>query len=88
MNMDEAVPFADKGEVISVGGLSIEIGESEILVHGSLSLLKDRLSAHRAKGLSVFLEAVAAALDAEKGLPEAAEPPPAPAVEIVANPFE
>jgi len=87
VNMDEAVPFVDKGEVINVGGLSIEIGKDEILIHGSLSLLKDRKSGHRAMGLSVFLEAVATALSSENDLPEVADPPASKPLEIVDNPF-
>lgn len=87
MNMDEAVPFVDKGEVINVGGLSVEIGENEILIHGSLSLLKDRLSGHRAMGLATFLETAAKALLQDASIPEVVEPSAAQPLEIVANPF-
>lgn len=87
MTMEEAEPFGDSDAVLSVGDLTVEVGSGEVLLHGSLSLRRDRISARRARVIADFLQKAAALLDASPGLPEAVDPAPAQPLEIVANPF-
>lgn len=79
-------PFADNVSVVTVDGLSIENGQDEIMVHGSLVLSKDRLSQRRAQQLADYFASVAEALSGQ-ALPEEVAETVAPLAVTVPNPF-
>jgi len=70
--MSECRPFEDSDSVRTFGGLSVENGNAEIFIHGSLVLRKDRQSLRRAKEFALWLGEFAEALGDEAALPETA----------------
>lgn len=78
-------PFAEDAGVQTFAGFSIENGTRRIALHGSLDLTRDRAGLKRARELRSLLDAVVAALEAEK-LPDAVPEEPE-AAEPVRNPF-
>ncbi len=79
-------PFADEGEVVGVGGLTVENRVDRVTIHGGVDLTRDREGLARARELAALLARVVRALEAEgEGLPERVAPARPPA--RVRNPF-
>ena len=81
---DGFMPFADEFSVWQSGGLSIENGTREVVLHGAVAFGPDRMSAARAREIAKVMLAVAERIEA--GVPEGSEPASA-CVDIVPNPF-
>ncbi len=78
-------PFADEGEVVGVGGLTVENRVDRVTIHGGVDLTRDREGLARARELGALLARVVRALEAEEVLPERVAPPRPP--RRVRNPF-
>jgi hypothetical protein len=77
--------FADAGQAVSLGGLTIENRMNRVLLYGSLDLTHDRQGLARARELKALLERIVQARKDAQDLPETLLPPEPPTE--VANPF-
>lgn len=70
-------PFADEADSLSVDDLTIENRTDRVSLYGSVALTKDKEGLKRARALKAVVDAVVAALEREKGLPDmvATKPP-------------
>ena len=83
--MKTITPFANDSEVVSLGDLTIENGTDQVSLYGSLDMPKDKAGLKRAHALKAAVDAIVAALEAEKDLPDKIAPPEKP--QQVKNPF-
>jgi hypothetical protein len=83
--MSTIEPFANAGEAMIVGGLTVENRTDRVSLYGSLDLTRDRQGLARARELKALLERVIQALEDAQDLPERL-PPPEPPGEVD-NPF-
>ena len=83
--MKTITPFANDSEAVSLGDLTIENGTDQVSLYGSLDMTKDKTGLKQARALKAAVDAIVAALEAEKDLPDKIEPPEKP--QQVKNPF-
>ena len=80
-------PFADDGAALTIGGLTLENGPDRVSFSGALDLARDRQSLDHAHALRAALDAIVAALEADKALPAKAAPPHRARTTKASNPF-
>ena len=80
-------PFADDAAALTIGGMTVENGTDRVILSGSLDITRDRQGLDHAKALRVALDAVIAALEAEKVLPAKAPQPARAKTTKAPNPF-
>ena len=83
--MKTITPFANDSEAVSLGDLTIENGTDQVSLYGSLDMTKDKAGLKRARALKAAVDAIVAALEAEKDLLDKIAPPEEP--QQVKNPF-
>jgi len=83
--MKTITPFANDSEAVSLGDLTIENGTDQVSLYGSLDMTRDKTGLKRARALKAAVDAIVAALEAEKDLPDKIAPPEKP--QQVKNPF-
>jgi len=83
--MKTITPFANDSEAMSLGDFTIENGTDQVSLYGSLDLTRDKAGLKQAHALKAVVDAVVAALEAERNLPELISPPEKP--KQVKNPF-
>jgi hypothetical protein len=83
--MTKLTPFADDAASLSIGSLTVENGTDRVAIYGSLELTHDKQGLAHALALKAVLDEAVRRLQAEKNLPEAAQPANAP--KSVTNPF-
>lgn len=71
-------PFANESDALSLSGLSIENHVDRIAVFGDATITRDQVGLKLAQELAKVINGVAAALEAEKSLPEVIAPDQAP----------
>ena len=84
---DEFKPFADDGAALTIGSLTLENGPDRIGLSGSLDLARDSQSLDHAHALRAALDAIIAALEADKALPAKAPPVHRARITKALNPF-
>lgn len=77
-------PYQNEEESLTIGDLTIENRLDRISVYGSVELTRDKAGLLHAKALKDLLDAVVAALESEKALPEHVQ---IKSTEKVKNPF-
>lgn len=80
-------PFSDDASSVTLAGLTIENGTSEIAVYGNLRLTADRKGLETAAELARFFAEARDKLASQPNLPDAVEATDASAVSTVRNPF-
>jgi hypothetical protein len=83
--MKTITPFANDSEAVSLGDLTIENGTDQVSLYGSLDMTRDKTGLKRARALKAAVDAIVAALEAEKDLPDKIAPSEKP--QQVKNPF-
>lgn len=83
--MSSIKPYQNEEESLAIGELTIENRMDRVSVYGSIELTKDKTGLQQAKALKDVLDAVVAALDREKALPDRVQVKP---TDKVKNPFE
>lgn len=82
--MPSIKPYQNEEESIAIDELNVENRLDRISVYGSIDLTKDKTGLARARELKEVLDAVVAALEKEKSLPDHVQLKP---TEKVRNPF-
>ncbi|WP_052451977.1 hypothetical protein [Noviherbaspirillum autotrophicum] len=77
-------PFQNEEEALAIGDLNIENRLDRVSVYGSVEFTKDKAGLAQARALKEVVDAVVAALEKEKSLPEHVQVKP---TEKVKNPF-
>lgn len=77
-------PYQNEADSLAIDDLTIENRTDRISVYGSVELTRDKTGLAHAKALKAVLDAVVAALEQEKSLPDHIPVKPA---EKVKNPF-
>ncbi len=77
-------PYQNEEEALAIGDLNIENRLDRVSVYGSVDLTKDKAGLEQARALKDVVDAVVAALEKEKSLPEQVQVKP---TEKVKNPF-
>ena len=85
MGMGGITPFADEGESLGIGELTVENRTDRVSLYGSLDLTRDERGLAHARELGALLDRVVRALEAERDLSDEVVPPERP-VEV-RNPF-
>lgn|GEM_PF-488706 len=87
--MSDFHAFANDDEVLSIEGdaLTVSNGTTSISFAGSLRIGKDKRGLKAAHALKQAVDAIVAALEREKALPEVAKDEPPEATGSVENPF-
>lgn len=80
-------PFSDEASSVTLAGLTIENGASEIAIYGDLRLTADRKGLETATELARFFGEARDKLASEPNLPDAVDPVDVSAVSRVRNPF-
>ena len=83
--MKTITPFANDSQSMNLGDFTIENGTDQVSLYGSLDMMKDKAGLKRARALKAAVDAIVAALEAEKDLPDKIAPPEEP--QQVKNPF-
>jgi hypothetical protein len=83
--MPDIKPFQNEEDSLAIDELTIENRLDRVSVYGSAQLTKDKAGLQRARQLKNVIDAVIAALEAEKALPDHVKLKPA---EKVDNPFK
>ena len=78
-------PFANEGNRLGIGGLTVENRTDRVSVYGGLDLTRDKRGLAHARELQTLLDRVVRALEAEKDLPDEVAPAKRPT--RVENPF-
>ena len=78
-------PFANEGNRLGIGGLTVENRTDRVSVYGGLDLTRDKPGLAHARELQTLLDRVVRALEAEKDLPDEVAPAKRPT--RVENPF-
>lgn len=73
-------PFASEAESLQVNDMTVEIRTDRVSVSGSLIVTRDKAGVAHAREMKAILDAVVAALESEKGLPDQVEAKPADTV--------
>lgn len=81
-------PFSDDVSSVTLAGLTIENGTSEIAIYGDLRLSADRKGLQAATELARFFAEARDRLAADPNLPDLVEAIDPSAVTTVGNPFE
>lgn len=63
-------PFHDHGESLSIGGLTLENGNTRIALYGQLDITQDQESLKNLLVLKEQIDAIIVSLSAQKSLPE------------------
>lgn len=69
-------PFASDTESLQVDELTVENQTDRVSIYGSLIITRDKAGLARAREAKAVLDAVVAALESEKGLPDQVETRP------------
>jgi hypothetical protein len=77
-------PYQNEEESLAISDLTVENRVDRVSVYGSIELTKDKAGLEQAKALKEVIDAVVAALEAEKSLPDHISVKP---TEKVKNPF-
>ncbi len=83
--MTTLIPFADDAASVSIGKLTIENGNDQLALYGSLDITRDRRGLAQARALQAVLDQAVQTLEAQKDLP--AELPQVEPTKTVRNPF-
>jgi hypothetical protein len=83
--MKTITPFANDSQSMNLGDFTIENGTDQISLYGSLNLTRDKAGLKQARVLKAAMDAIVAALEAERDLPDKIAPPKEP--QQVKNPF-
>ena len=83
--MSSIKPYQNEEEALAIGDLNVENRLDRISVYGSIELTKDKAGLEQARALKEVIDAVVAALEKEKSLPEQVQVKP---TEKVKNPFD
>ncbi|MFT8371538.1 hypothetical protein [Acetobacter syzygii] len=62
-------PFHDRGESLSIGGLTLENGNARIALYGRLDIRQDQESLKNLRVLRAELDAIMVSLERQKSLP-------------------
>lgn len=84
MSMSSIKPYQNEEESLAVDDLTVENRLDRISIYGSIELTKDKTGLQHAKALKEVVDAVVAALEQDKDLPEQVQVKP---TETVKNPF-
>jgi hypothetical protein len=84
MNMPSIKPYQNEAESLAIDDLTIENRTDRISVYGSIELTRDKAGLQHAKDLKAVLDAVVAALEGDRNLPDHIPVKPA---EKIKNPF-
>lgn len=82
--MSPIKPYQNEEESLAIGDLTVENRVDRISLYGSIEFTKDKAGLQQAKALKEIVDAVVAALESEKTLPEHVQVKP---TEKVKNPF-
>ena len=77
-------PYENEAESLAISDLTVENRVDRVSVYGSIELTRDKAGLEQAKALKEVIDAVVAALEAEKNLPNHISVKP---TEKVKNPF-
>jgi hypothetical protein len=77
-------PYQNEEESLAISDLTVENRVDRVSVYGSIELTRDKAGLEQAKALKEVIDAVVAALEAEKSLPDHISVKP---TEKVKNPF-
>ena len=83
--MSNFKPFKNEEESLTIDDLTIENRLDRVSLYGSVQLTRDKTGLQHARQLKELVDAVVAALEAEKGLPEHIAVKPTDKVD---NPFK
>jgi hypothetical protein len=84
MIMSSIKPYQNEAESLAIGDLTVENRVDRVSVYGTIELTKDKAGLEQARALKAIVDAVVAALEREKDLPEHVQVKP---TEKVRNPF-
>lgn len=84
LSMSSIKPYQNEAESLAIGDLTVENRIDRVSVYGSVELTRDKAGLQQAKALKELVDAVVAALESEKALPEHVQAKPS---EKVRNPF-
>jgi len=73
--MSDFAPYANESQALTLDGLSVENRLDRVAMFGNLDLTKDKIGLQHARHLKAVLDAVVAALEKERDLPEEVAPP-------------
>ena len=79
-------PFADDSAAVTVGGVTVENGRTQVSLSGSLDIGRDKAGLEKARALKAAVDAIVTALEAAGELPVEATEATKPAA-TVRNPF-
>ena len=82
--MSSFTPYQNEEQSIAIDELTVENRLDRIAVYGSVELTKDKAGLQHARALKEVIDAVVAALEHDKNLPEQVELKP---TDTVKNPF-
>ncbi len=87
--MSDFHAFANDDEMLSIEGdaLTVSNGTTSVSLAGSLRIGKDKRGLKAARALKQAVDAIVAALEREKALPDVAKEEPPEATGSVGNPF-
>ena len=77
-------PYHNEAESLAISDLTVENRVDRVSVYGSIELTRDKAGLEQARALKEVIDAVVAALEAEKSLPDHISIKP---TEKVKNPF-
>jgi hypothetical protein len=77
-------PYQNEEESLAISDLTVENRVDRVSVYGSIELTRDKAGLEQARALKEVIDAVVAALEAEKSLPDHISIKP---TEKVKNPF-
>jgi hypothetical protein len=78
-------PYQNEEESLAISDLTVENRVDRVSVYGSIELTRDKAGLEQAKALKEVIDAVVAALEAEKSLPNHIS---VKSTEKVKNPFD
>jgi hypothetical protein len=78
-------PYQNEEEPLAISDLTVENRVDRVSVYGSIELTRDKAGLEQAKALKEVIDAVVAALEAEKSLPNHIS---VKSTEKVKNPFD
>ena len=83
--MSKLIPFADDATSLTIGGLTVENGEDQVSLYGSLDITRDKKGLANARALKAILDQAVQQMELDGKLPDAL--PTAVPTKKVANPF-
>ncbi|MBB2199796.1 hypothetical protein HLH44_20605 [Gluconacetobacter sp. 1c LMG 22058] len=63
-------PFVDRGESVTIDGLTVENGEERVAFYGRLSIGKDQAGLKDAQEMKTIIDALVVRLEGEASLPD------------------